>query len=101
MSYEQGWERGKRTRSALRGRPWYEIEKQRDGGRWTWRIYREGFFQTQGTAPNERHADQDIEVAKADLMDRYSDWAVRCAGAAQAQESDQDDDEEEVPGQRV
>lgn len=77
VSYEQGWARAIRTRAALRGRPWYETEKHRESGKWTWEIYREGFFQARGCAPNERRADQDIEVVKAELMDRYGDWVRR------------------------
>lgn len=97
VSYAQGWAKGVQRRVMLKGRPWYETEKQREGGKWSWRIYREGFFETQGTAPNERRADQDIEVAKADLMDHYGDWAPSGGVQAPAGQSDED----EAHGQRM
>ena len=97
VSYAQGWAKGVQRRIILKGRPWYETEKLRDGGKWHWRIYREGYFELQGTTPNERRADQDIEVAKADLMDRYGDWGVRSITAVPAEPSDED----EAAGQRM
>lgn len=97
VSYAQGWAKGVQRRVILKGRPWYETEKQREGGKWSWRIYREGYFELQGTAPNERRADQDIEVAKADLMDRYGDWAPRSGAPAPAEQLDLD----EAPAQRM
>ena len=45
VSYQQGWTKGQQRRVALNGRAWYETEKARNGGKWTWRIYREGHFQ--------------------------------------------------------
>jgi hypothetical protein len=63
----------------LKEPPWYETEKQRDGAKWIWRIYREGYFRVQGTAGNAARTDQDIEVTKPNLMGRYDDWRVhRC-----------------------
>lgn len=97
VSYEQGWVMGMRHRAVLKGRAWYETEKLREGGKWTWRVYREGYFQAQGTAPNESRADQDIEVAKADLMDRNGDWPVRELALPVHEEQEED----EVPTQRM
>jgi hypothetical protein len=97
VSYEQGWARAQRKRVALNGRAWYETEKEREGGKWTWRIYREGFFEVQGQARTERAADQDIEVATADLKDHYGDWAPRYAGAPAAEEDDVEQDADEAP----
>lgn len=101
VSYDQGWAKAIRTRAALSGRPWYETEKWRDSGKWTWKIYREGFFQTQGSAPNERRADQDIEVAKAELMDHYGDWGARSTGTAPPHGQGQDQEDEEADSPRM
>lgn len=96
VSYQQGWEKGQQRRVALNGRPWYETEKARTGGKWTWRIYREGYFQIEGNARSETLADQQIEDSKADLMDRYGDWQLPSYARSSVQ---QEDDEE--PGPRM
>ena len=77
VSYLQGWKRGQDQRERLNGLPWYETEKYRDGGKWSWSIYREGLHQKSGEASSEKNADLDIEVAKADLMDAHDDWSKK------------------------
>lgn len=76
ISYDQGWAKGAQRRASLNGKAWYEIEKERAGGKWDWRIYREGYFQAEGTAKSETRADQQIEDMKADLMDEHCDWGA-------------------------
>ena len=76
VSYNRGWAKGVQRRASLKGKPWYETEKARAGGKWTWRIYREGYHQAEGVAGSEARADQQIEDMKADLMDKYGDWGV-------------------------
>lgn len=99
VSYLQGWAKGRLRRSLLNGKPWYETEKERSGGKWTWRIYREGYHEADGTAKSETIADQQIEDTKADLMDRYGDWGVPRQVAALV--PDETEDEDEAPGLRV
>lgn len=84
VSYDQGWAKGAQRRGSLNGKAWYEVEKERAGGKWNWSIYREGFFQTAGEAKSETRADQQIEDAKAGLMDRYGDWRIQHARSAVA-----------------
>lgn len=97
VSYEQGWAKGQQRRVALNGRAWYETEKARSNGKWSWRIYREGYFQVEGNAPSETRADQQIEDSKADLMDRHGDWGAPSRPAPSAQPLDED----EAPGPRM
>lgn len=77
VSYLQGWKRGQDQRERSNGLPWYETEKSRDVGKWSWSIYREGLHQKSGEASSEKNADLDIEVAKADLMDAHDDWSKK------------------------
>jgi len=93
VSYQQGWEKGEQRRVALNGRLWYETEKTRAGGKWTWRIYREGYFQLEGGARSETLADQQIEDSKADLMDRYGDWRVLSRQDPQAELADEEEED--------
>jgi len=91
ISYLQGWAKGTLRRASLRGKPWYETEKERSGGKWTWRIYREGYHQADGTAKSEASADQQIEDTKADLMDRYGDWGARQVGLSAEGEDEENE----------
>lgn len=84
VSYDQGRAKGAQRRGSLNGKAWYEVEKERAAGKWNWRIYREGFFQTAGDAKSETRSDQQIEDAKADLMDRYGDWRIQYARSGAA-----------------
>ena len=94
-SYCQGERIGALLRERLAGRAWYETEKSRTGGRWAWRIYREGYFATEGTARSETRADEQIEDAKADLMDKHADWRVPSRLAA---DDAAEDGESDSPG---
>ena len=96
VSYEQGRAKGQQRRVALNGRAWYETEKARSNGKWSWRIYREGYFQVEGNAPSETRADQQIEDSKADLMDLHGDWATPTRPPAAEPQ-----DEDETPGPRM
>lgn len=82
VSYDQGWAKGAQRRALLNGKAWYETEKERAGGKWSWRVFREGYFQADGSARSEAQVDQEIEDTKADLMDRYGDWGNRYARSA-------------------
>lgn len=97
VSCQQGWAKGQQRRVALNGHALYETEKARSGGKWTWRIYREGHFQVEGSAPSETRADQQIEDAKADLLDRYGDWSRQGGARAQGEEPN----DAEASGRRV
>jgi len=90
VSYDQGWAKGAQRRALLNGRAWYEIEKERAGGKWIWRIFREGYFQADGSAKSEARVDQQIEDTKADLMDRYGDWLNQSARSAAADPGEED-----------
>jgi hypothetical protein len=91
VSYQQGWEKGQQRRVALNGRAWYETEKARSNGKWSWRIYREGYFQLEGNAPSETRADQQIEDSKADLMDLHGDWGAPSRPSPSAETLDEDE----------
>lgn len=82
VSYDQGWAKGVQRRALLNGKAWYETEKERAGGKWSWRLFREGYFQADGSAKSEARVDQQIEDTKADLMDRYGDWRAQFARSA-------------------
>lgn len=97
VSYQQGWGKGQQRRVALNGRAWYETEKARSGGKWTWRIYREGHLQVEGNARSETRADRQIEDSKADLMDRHGDWGTPNRIAPPAEHAEED----EAPGPRM
>lgn len=70
VSYEQGRKRGMDRRNLLNGRPWYEVEKVRDGSRWKWVIYQEGVFKRSGSAKSEKEADLAIDIARVELTEQ-------------------------------
>lgn len=80
VSYEQGQKRAKSKRDLLKGSPWIEIDKSRDGGTWKWNIYREGTYAKGGEASSESKADAAIDVARVEIREantgEFNDLAI-------------------------
>lgn len=69
VSYDQGWRRGEETRILLKGRPWIETSNERNGSKWDWGVYCEGYWCSGGSASSQSKAYDEIIEARIDIAE--------------------------------
>lgn len=69
VSYDQGWRRGEETRILLKGRPWIETSNERNGSKWDWAVYCEGYWRSGGAASSQSRAYDEIIEARIDIAE--------------------------------
>jgi len=70
VSYDQGVTKARKLRETLGNRPWLETELERDGSKWKWAIYEEGWYVASGFSKTEKEAGNAIDDARMDALDK-------------------------------
>jgi hypothetical protein len=69
VSYDQGRRRGLDKRLSLNGKPWIETSQERNGSKWSWAVYCEGYWRAGGEATSQSKAYDAIIDARVEIAE--------------------------------